>query len=849
MKKEIRIAIVGLGNCASALIQGLYYYKNVKDEKSLVPGLMHNVLGGYKISDIKVVAVFDVDKRKVGKDVSEAMFAPPNCTKVFCKDIPKMGVKVKMGPVLDGVAPHMKDYPEDKTFVVANKKPVDVVKELKKSGAEILINYLPVGSQKATEYYANCALKAGCAFINCIPVFIVSSKKWAEKFEKRGLPCIGDDIKSQVGATIVHRTLCHLFTQRGVIIDRSYQLNFGGNSVTGDQMILVRINGKMEYISIGELIDSLMKKYKPQKEKGKEILTEEKIREKIECFTIDDEFKVKLVKVSAFIRHKIKEPIFEVELEGGRKIKITKDHNLFVLNDRGKLEPIPASDLKENESLVAVPENLFCPQPEKKFFNLKPYLKEIIGASSYQKGKIKVKKGFIEIVGYPNFKIPVKFPLSDEFLQIVGLWLADGSYDRKGKSYNIELACGNDKECLKIVSNFCEKLGLTFSIGGKKKVKIRIHSKVLGRIFEKIFKLKGTAFTKRVPSWVFDLSDRQIAQVLKGYVSGDGGITGKQIRWTSISRKLIEDIQTLFLRIGINSTIFKEEYSKNHSGYHSKFGYCWHGLITGYKDFKNFVEKVGFIQKEKNKKAIEILKKEKKESLKEKLIPNLPVLRRWKIKSTTWWKCPQISAKIVLAQLEKINPDFDLKQNLYNVCTGETKFLRVKKIKKISEKKEKYVYDLSVKPYERFICSNVLVHNTDFLNMLSRERLKSKKISKTEAVESQLAKRLSYDDLHIGPSDWIPWLKDNKICYIRIEGRKFGNVPVELELRLSVEDSPNSAGCVIDAIRLAKIALDRKIGGPLISASAYLMKHPPQQFTDEKAREMVEEFIKGERER
>jgi len=367
MKKEIRIAIAGIGNCASALIQGLFYYKDVKDERNLVPGLMHNLLGGYKISDIKVVAAFDVDKRKVGKDLSEAIFALPNCTKIFCKKIPKMGVKVKMGPVLDGIAPHMRKYPEEKTFVVAKEKPVDIVKELRKSGAEILINYLPVGSQKATEYYANCALKAEIAFINCIPVFIVSNKNWAKKFEKKKLPCIGDDIKSQVGATILHRVLCHLFTQRGVIIDRSYQLNFGGN--------------------------------------------------------------------------------------------------------------------------------------------------------------------------------------------------------------------------------------------------------------------------------------------------------------------------------------------------------------------------------------------------------------------------------------------------------------------------------------------------TDFLNMLSRERLKTKKISKTEAVESQLAKRLSYENLHIGPSDWIPWLKDNKICYIRIEGRKFGNVPIELELKLSVEDSPNSAGCVIDAIRLAKIALDRKIGGPLISASAYLMKHPPQQFTDEKAREMVEEFIKGERER
>jgi len=139
--------------------------------------------------------------------------------------------------------------------------------------------------------------------------------------------------------------------------------------------------------------------------------------------------------------------------------------------------------------------------------------------------------------------------------------------------------------------------------------------------------------------------------------------------------------------------------------------------------------------------------------------------------------------------------------------------------------------------------------NTDFLNMLSRERLKSKKISKTESVESQLTKRLSYDNLHIGPSDWIPFLKDNKICFIRMEGRKFGNVPIELELRLSVEDSPNSAGVVIDAVRMVKLAKERGIGGPLLSPSAYFMKHPPVQFTDEKAREMVEEFIQGKRER
>jgi len=367
MGKTIKIAIAGVGNCASSLIQGIYYYRNITNNDELVPGLIHNVLGPYKISDIEIVSAFDIDKRKVGKDISEAIFALPNCTKVFCKNIPKMKAKVKMGPVLDGVPSHLKKYPEDKRFVVSKEKPVDVVKELKKSGAEILINYMPVGSQRATEFYAKAALKAGCAFINCMPVFICSEKKWIKRFERANLPCAGDDIKSQVGATIVHRTLTHLFSQRGVKIEKSYQLNVGGN--------------------------------------------------------------------------------------------------------------------------------------------------------------------------------------------------------------------------------------------------------------------------------------------------------------------------------------------------------------------------------------------------------------------------------------------------------------------------------------------------TDFLVMLSQNRLKSKRISKTESVESQLPRRLSYDNLHIGPSDYVPFLKDNKLCFIRIEGRKFGNVPVELELRLSVEDSPNSAGCVIDLIRLVKIALDRKIGGVLTSASAYFMKHPLQQFTDEKAREMVEEFIEGKRER
>lgn len=361
--KSIKIAIVGVGNCASSLVQGLYYYKENND----TTGLMHPELGGYKVGDIEVVAAFDIDERKVGKPLNEAIFQKPNCTKVFYDSIPPSNVEVMMGHVLDGVAPHMHKYPPDQTFIIAKKEPVDVVKVLKETGAEIVLNYLPVGSEEASRFYAKCALEAGCAFVNNIPVFIASDKEWASKFEERKLPIAGDDIKSQVGATILHRLLVKLFVDRGIKIERTYQLNIGGN--------------------------------------------------------------------------------------------------------------------------------------------------------------------------------------------------------------------------------------------------------------------------------------------------------------------------------------------------------------------------------------------------------------------------------------------------------------------------------------------------TDFLNMLERERLHSKKVSKTEAVQSLLNAPLDEENIYVGPSDYVPWLKDNKICFIRIEGKKFGQTPIVLDLRLSVEDSPNSAGVVVDVIRCCKLALDRGIGGPLISISAYAMKHPPKQFQDEEARQMVEEFIMGVRER
>ncbi|UZK65006.1 inositol-3-phosphate synthase [Sphingomonas sp. M1-B02] len=227
---SINIALVGVGNCASSLVQGLSHYR---DGANQTIGLMHWDLGGYRPSDIQVVAAWDVDKRKVGKDVAEAIFAKPNCTAIFCETIETTGAKVRMGKILDGVAEHMADYNDDRTFMLADAaEPTkdEVVAALRESKTDVLMNYLPVGSQEASEFYAECALEAGVAFVNNIPVFIASNPEWAKRFTDAGVPIIGDDIKAQLGATIVHRVLTDLFAKRGVKLERTYQLNTGGNT-------------------------------------------------------------------------------------------------------------------------------------------------------------------------------------------------------------------------------------------------------------------------------------------------------------------------------------------------------------------------------------------------------------------------------------------------------------------------------------------------------------------------------------------------------------------------------------------------------------------------------------------
>ena len=223
---KIRIAIAGIGNCASSLVQGIEYYRRSKEPV----GLMHADLGGYRTEDIEVVAAFDIDRRKVGRPLEEAVFALPNNTKEICRDLPRGGVVVQMGPVLDGVAAHMAQYRPEERFDPSDAPAVDVAGVLHESGAEILVSYMPVGSQQATEHYARACLDAGVAFVNCVPCFVVSDPKWADQFWAQGLPCVGDDVKAQVGATITHRTLMRLLAERGMSIDNTYQLNVGGNT-------------------------------------------------------------------------------------------------------------------------------------------------------------------------------------------------------------------------------------------------------------------------------------------------------------------------------------------------------------------------------------------------------------------------------------------------------------------------------------------------------------------------------------------------------------------------------------------------------------------------------------------
>ena len=229
--RAINIAIVGVGNCASSLVQGIAHYQNGGANEQI--GLMHWDLGGYRPKDINIVAAWDIDRRKVGKDVGKAIFEKPNCTAIFCDHVPDSGTIVEMGHILDGYSEHMAEWPDDRTFLVADAAEPDkatVVARLRETESDVLLNYLPVGSQKAPEFYAECALAAGVAFVNNIPVFIASNEKWAKRFEDAGVPIIGDDIKAQLGATIVHRVLTDLFHKRGVKLERTYQLNTGGNT-------------------------------------------------------------------------------------------------------------------------------------------------------------------------------------------------------------------------------------------------------------------------------------------------------------------------------------------------------------------------------------------------------------------------------------------------------------------------------------------------------------------------------------------------------------------------------------------------------------------------------------------
>ncbi|MEV0363313.1 inositol-3-phosphate synthase [Nocardia fusca] len=250
-KSSVRVAIVGVGNCASSLVQGVEYYRDA-DDSTTVPGLMHVRFGEYHVRDVQFVAAFDVDAKKVGFDLSEAIFASENNT-IKISDVPPLGVTVQRGPTLDGIG---KYYAE--TIELAESEPVDVVKALKDAEADVLVSYLPVGSEEADKFYAQCAIDAGVAFVNALPVFIASDPEWAEKFRAAGVPIVGDDIKSQVGATITHRVMAKLFEDRGVQLDRTMQLNVGGNMDFKNMLERERLESKK--ISKTQAVTSNLKK-------------------------------------------------------------------------------------------------------------------------------------------------------------------------------------------------------------------------------------------------------------------------------------------------------------------------------------------------------------------------------------------------------------------------------------------------------------------------------------------------------------------------------------------------------------------------------------------------------------
>ena len=242
MQKKIKVAIAGVGNCASALVQGVEYYRHPQGRA--IEGVMRPSIGGYGCADVAFVAAFDIDRRKIGRPLEEAIFAKPNCTRIFQSALPVSNVIVQAGPVIDGVAAHMTEYPDDVAFRSTDLEPTNIAEALRASGAEVLLCYLPVGAEQAVKHYAQACLDAGVAMINCVPVFLASDPEWAQKFRGAGLPIIGDDIKSQVGATIVHRALVRLFADRGVGLDRTYQLNTGGNTDFLNMLERTRVTSK-----------------------------------------------------------------------------------------------------------------------------------------------------------------------------------------------------------------------------------------------------------------------------------------------------------------------------------------------------------------------------------------------------------------------------------------------------------------------------------------------------------------------------------------------------------------------------------------------------------------------------
>jgi len=889
---EIRVAIVGVGNSASALVQGTEYYKNAREDAT-VPGLMHVNFGGYHIKDVKFVAAFEVNKKKIGKDLAEAIFTEPNCCAKFA-EVPRLGVKVSPAPTLDGVAEHMKE-----TFNVYGDgeiKPVNVVEILKESRAEILVNYLPVGSRDATRFYAQAALDAQCAFINCLPY---------------------------------------------------------------SEYIPVKMEESIQVLPIGKLVEELTDEERLIARHGDAAWYEPKKHVSVISFD-PVSFLTCFSEVKRILKRKGNGSALNVTVQGGRRVTVSPDHLLLVLTSSGivtkpakyikvgDLLPV-ASRLPQTQSVFSREIDLiqeFATQPYRDEIMVTGNIEELLrpaGISvseqadklgiTYDKMRMFRTRKYLPLSLYLKIEsckdkrkelklrfkkskkeVPALLEINQDLARWLGLFIAEGWYHQT----QVCISVGRkEKDVIQKVQDWARQFfddEIHIRAGKGRSVELLLLNKLAVCILRDILGIKGGARKKEVPPHVYSWPIELVRAFLDGYFLGDGSkfyvsdkVPAVVLSASTASEPLIPGILVLLLRCGVCPTFTKVKRPATSLP---------KGVRPRRNEYRHFIMRL----EGKDVERLDLILMNARNPLLHKTISSqrgrgIPIHAR----------VPSLLVQpqdIKPNRMSRHSPIYRLKSRSYFrrdsltpvseklrcFCNGDIYFAKVLRVQECSNEDDLYDFEIegthnfmhglgvfSHNCMPEFIASDsawakkfeekglpvagddvksqvgaTILHrnlarlcvdrgviidetyqlnlggDTDFQNMTVEERLKTKRISKTEAVTSLVP----YDlPTRIGPSDYVPFLGNKKICYLWLKGRKFGDRPLTITVKLEVEDSPNSAGVVIDVIRAVKLALDRKIAGQLISISSYAFKHPPIQVPDPKAKEYVEEYINGKRER